>query len=370
MPNEVNDQGQQRDVAADNFSALQSDTMFADVILTPQAKDSEIQTEITEEKPTLEEVKPETTEAEVEKLAEVTKEEKPTTEEPVIEALEFKAEDITGFEKQPEDGTFLALAKEMGVEIQEESFEAYKAAIESKIESAKALTKDVILAGLPPEAATTIKLLEMGWSLEDISAPTQKIDKYLSMDSAELIREDRKLLGWDEERIDTELTYLTDKGFLDHEANGMRDALKNQRENIIQQRDQTLADYAQNKDKVAQQQKEQEVSQIKQAISDMDKFMDVPLAKDARDAIAIKLSRGDYDSLFSDPKIRAEFIMYKELGEKAAKHIERTSFEKGRATITKKLLNIPPVESQTGKKVVETNQNINNWDAITNDLGK
>jgi len=363
MPEEVNDAGQQRDVASANFEALESDVMFSNNVIEKNPITEEKKEEVTENvnTETKEEPATETKEEVVEgEDPENKKEEDPENKEEVTELIEFKAEDIPGFEKEPEDGTWIAVAKAKGLDITEDSFEAYSEAFDAKLkaveESAKSITLDTILSSVKPETAAIIKLMEMGVSEESILAPTANIDNFLSMEDAQLIREDLKLQGWDDDRIDTELEIQAEKGWLKHNADTIRLALNTSKKEIIEQREAILNQYTQNKEKAVLEQRQKEVVQFKEALNTVSSFMNVNISAEAKEAIIAKFNRGDYDQQLNDPKSKVELILFKDLGQKALKHIENTAFQKGREDKTKALLNIPPVKGNVAKAAKDNNQ--------------
>lgn len=383
MPEENNEQ---RDAGFSNWEALESDPAFSDVEIPlvngaaeteeeEESQETEANTETeeaTEETEETEEEKSEDTEKE-EVKDEAKEEESETEEEKESSLIEFKAEDIEGFEKEPEDGTWMAVAKAQGVEIEEDSFEAYNQAVESKyqaeIEKAKSLTKEALFADMKPETVAALKLIEMGIPEEEVFAPAQRLDSYLAMDDAALIREDLKLMNWDDERIDKEMELLGEKDAIGHQAAKIRDLLNVEKEKITQQRESLLSQYKENKERVTIQQREQSATEFKTALDTVERFMEVPISSDAKKAILTKFNRGDYDKELNNAKSRVELILYKELGQKALKHVENTAYQKGRDEKTKKLLNVPPVTSKQGNKVVENSQ-INNWEAIEEDFGE
>lgn len=380
---DTQNQNEQREAVVDNWAALESDHLFNDVVETKSDIDQEETKETTdenqEEKDTNKESKTETQEDEApegektdgedqkSESEETVKEEDATTD-----LVEFKAEDIEGFEQEPEDGTWLAVAKATGLEIKEDSFEAYNEAVQNRIkeveEKAKSITKESIYAELDPQQAMVLKLMDMGVSLEEAVAPTRMIDTYLGMEDAQLVRENLKSLKWDDEKIDTELEMLAEKGWLSHEASKIREILNVERQNVVDRNRSILENYEQNKQQVALRQKQEEVVQFQKTLDTVSKFMNVPISSDAKKAITEKFNRGDYDQILNSPQSKVELLLYKELGNKAIKHIENTAYQRGREEKTKSLLNIPPVKANTGKAVVQNNQ-INNWDAIEEDFG-
>ncbi len=302
--------------------------------------------------------------------------------EPVVEEkplIEFKAEDVEGSpESEPEDGTWMAVAKASGVEITEDSFEAYQSAVESKykaeIEKVKSITEDEVLSKYSPEARATIELLNSGLTLEEIYAPNQMINELRSLDDASLVRksleEARDINGnkiWDADMIDTEIEALTEKGRLEHEAKKIRKNLDLTEQEIKTEHANKLKEYQDRKAQLAYQQKQQSIAQFEKAMTTVSEFMGGKISDEAKQAIVKKQQSGAYDNLLNDPKSLAEFVLYKEFGQKALKNLENTAFQRGREEKTKKLANVPPV-TQNGSGRVITNEKTDNWAALK-DLG-
>jgi len=377
MPEQVNDGSQQREVASTtNWEALED--AFSDEVIAEQIK-AETKPENTEENkgPESEEIKPEeTTDKKEETTEEEKKEEKTeTTEEKAPEEVVLKTEDVEGFETEPEDGTWLAVAKARGLSVEADTFEAYVAAEDAKkqaeieavraeVEQVKALTKEEIFSTLKPEVAAALRLIESGWEQEKVFEPTKEIDAFLALEDIELLRKDLELQKWTPDQIDMELTILSEKdGRVKHEADKLRAILNRNKEEVIAERESVLSKYSQLQEAAVAQKRDQEVATVREGIKNIPAFMNAKIDEGAKEAVISKYLKGEYDSYINDPKSKIDLILFKEFSEKAIKHLERTSFEKGRETVTKKLSNIPPVQGQTANRVVENNQ-INQWDAL------
>lgn len=304
---------------------------------------------------------------------------KPETpeEKPLIE---FKAEDVVGSpEAEPEDGTFLALAKAQGIDLTEDSFEAYNKAVEQKyvsqIEEAKKVTEDVLLEKYSPEARATIDLLNSGLSLEQIYAPLQEINQLKQLDDVSLVRkalEEATMPDgskmWDVETIEAQLEKLTENGKIETEAKAVRRLLEAEEQGIKIENENRLKKYQEGKVKQVEMQRQESNAKFEKAMSTVTEFMGGRLSDEAKQAIVRKQQSGAYNDLLNDPKTLAEFVLYKEFGPKAIKNIENTAFQRGRDEKTKKLANVPPV-TQNGQGRVITNTQANNWDALKEGFG-
>lgn len=328
-----------------------------------------------EEKPTTEEAPPEL------KIEEKPTEEKPTEEKPEGEksaeekpaeeagAIKFSVEDIEGVEQEAPEGSWFAVAKEAGLKIENDSFEDFKKALIDpyikQVEEAKTMTVENLFSGLKPETVAAFKLMEMGIPEDKLFEPTKEIDNYLAMDAAELIRADKEALKWAPEMIDAELELLTTKNLLNHEADKIRMALSANREAILQERQSYIEQYESKKEQAILAQKEQEKTHFKQAMDTVSSFMDVPVPSEVKEAVMRKFNSGAYDNLLTTPESKAEYILYKELGQKIAKTLKSTAFAQGKETIRKNLLAVPPATNNNAGQQQVTNQDtVDPWSAV------
>lgn len=348
-----------------DWSALQE---LTDVVVEqPKAK-----VDVTEDAPKQEEInleetkpedkpadKPETEATKEEVKPEAKKEE--TKEEPKEEGeLEFKLEDLKDLPKEYQEGTFQALAKDLGYEIPEESFDAFKEAFvpKSELEKVKQITLDSVLADVKPEVAVAIKLIQEGMSPEQVLAPNAAIDEFLRMDDASIVRKDFEEQGiLSTEIIDNKMEQLAaEPQKLKLMADELRAYLNQAKKENIEHRNHLLQKFEQDKQKAISTQKIEERTNIKNALNNASSFMGVPLSKEIKDAIAKKYDNGAYDNDLSNPAQKAELILQKELGEKLIKHIQNKASAKAEKEVRDKLLNIPPVNGGTGKKVDTSKQ--------------
>lgn len=325
-----------------------------------------VNTEIKEEVK-VEEVKPEA-KAE-EKVEEKTEEVVP---EPV---LEFKAEDIEGYKKQAEDGTWKAVGELLEVEVADESPEALVTALEAKykplIEEARKYSIDEQLSKYKPETVAAIKLMEMGYSEEDAFNPTGKLKGFLSLSDAELVRTNLEgLEGWDEERVGLEMEKLTERPeMLKHEALKLKEWVNSEIQRKDTERDALIQQYAQNKDKVVAQQREQHLNQVKEAVMSAESFLGAKINSDAKSEIFQKYSRGDYGDIFKDGKSVADYLLFKSFGNKILDEAKRGFYAKGKEEVTKQMLNIPPKQGEVSQKVVEKAASNNQYNEAVKILG-
>lgn len=390
-----------------NWDALNSDDLFKPETFEapkaePKAEEVNTDTETTEQKEAREKAETDKvaneakTKEEADALAVKAKElgldEKATKEQ--IEAaeklkadaepkpIEFTETDITAPVLEPEDGSFLALMKARGHEITKdtpdtwEEFEAKEnAKWQGEIEKAKAITKDVVLADFTPEARAVVDLLNSGVTIEQIYEPVRMINELKKLDGPELVRRD--LEGrvdaqgnreWTDDEIDKKIEMLAKDGNLDLVEKEIRLFLNKQESTIKQEHTQKLQQYQQQKTAALQHQKEQETAQFQKALNTVSEFMGGKVSDGLKQAILQKHNAGAYDNVLNSSEAKVKLLLYEELGAKAIKHIENTFFEKGRDTYAKKLSNVPPIQKESGGRVVPKDNQLGNWDAAINDF--
>ncbi len=296
----------------------------------------------------------------------------------------FKAEDVAGVKKDYEDGTWAAVLAAKGYDVPADFSEdngidvfvdQVTAPLKQQIEEAKLLSFDRMVSTLKPETATALKLLEMGLNEEHLIAPTREIQEYLKLDDNSLIRQN---LEWDlrdskdasgnsntDTLVDHEMEkFIADPNKLRNEAAIIRNGLKGQEQNILQQRTQLVQQFEQRKQDAALAQKQQEIVQFKTALDTVSTFMGYPVPNEVKEAIFKSYSSGEQANNLDTPKNRAEYAVYQALGQKVVSHLKNTAFQKGKDQVNTKLANIPPVLSGGQRSI--TNPNISTgesqWD--------
>lgn len=280
-------------------------------------------------------------------VVEEVKVEEKKEEELVLEGV--KPLELTLETTEPEEGSWLAVAKAKGLEITEDSVEAYdEAIIKPYIEKLEAIqTKKVeeYLTDVDPKIRMQIELNKAGLSFEEINAPLENIAKFLSLDDTALYREDllARYSKAAPEWIDAEVEKAVESGQVSHEATRIRLELDAVKAGINEERNQIIEKYKANKDNFLTSQRNEEVASVTKAMNDMSSLMGKTIPEDIRKQLGVNYSKGEYDQLLKDPQVIAEFIAYKKLGQQITKNIETESFNKGKLEQAKKLHNTPPV---------------------------
>ena len=345
-----------------NFELLSDDTFLNSNYneTTEEAKP----TETTKEDASKDEVKdlglePET---KVEEVAKPTQaKEESTTETETLDLEPLSLEDNNS--NEPEDGSWAYIAKLDGLELKEDSLEAYKEAItapyEEKLREVESLTTEKLISKFEdPNVKMVFQLAEAGLTFDEIVAPFTKINEFKAMPALELVRKNLELThtDWTPDMIDSEMEILTAvDGRLEHEHKKIIVELDSiQREEQYRRQD-IVNNYKVNAEKYAMQERVQNLESVSKALNNMSEFMGSPLTSEVKNGLTERMNNGKYDQMFNDPIKKAEFIAYMELGQKAQKNLEAKSYAKGRLEITKKLHNTPPLTSGGAGKSITTN---------------
>ncbi len=346
------------DAPKKNFELLSNDTFLNGEI-----------NNVAEEKPTevVEPAKDEVKELglEAEKPTEEVKEEKPTevVEDVVVEPLTLEGETST----EPEEGSWLAIAKLDGLELKEDSVESYKEAVtelataplKTRIQELESMTTDKLLSKYDPSIKAIFDLAEAGLTFEQIVAPYTKINEFKSMTPSELVRKNLELTNkdWTPEMVDSEMEILTAvDGRLEHEHKKIIIELDNIQKEEQDYRNGLIQKYKENSENTLLAERRNSVESVSKALNNTSVFMDQALSPEVKQGLVERMNSGKYDQLFNDPKEKADFILYKELGQKALNNLKAKSYKEGESKMAKLLHNTPPVVN--GGAGVSTTQNM------------
>jgi hypothetical protein len=282
---------------------------------------------------------------------------KELTEDDKAPELEFDPEKFKFEKAEGETGesSWVDLGKDLGIELKENTFESYKEAVdkikaEAK-EAGKAEAARIELEKFNPEAQKVIEFLNSNpeASIQDFINPLQRIDQALTMDDESLLRADFEAKGWDQDKIDERLGFLSENGHLENEAYGLRKEI----ENVRAQTEVQLIEDAKAMQAYKQQQFEatqkQENESIINAIKEVKTFMGFKVPDAAKQYIQRQWETGEVRKAFqSSPKDVVEFMLNKYIGQEALKELKKTSFQKGRDEIQSKLHNTKELSASEG----------------------
>lgn len=337
-----------------DLSKLSNDPWLQENVNTFEAKVAEEKIEVAAEQKIVEDEKAnadlEITKTPEEILAEAN---------PIVEEtpLSIEGEELSIENDEVADDSWISLAKSQGLEITEDSVEAFVEAktkpLLEQIEAVNNKKMEDYFVNLNPQTRMEIELQNAGYSLEEIKAPIENIAKYRSMDAVALYREDltlkiealRELTDSDRSFIDTEVERVVESGEINHEHKKLMLMLDESENALMQQRQQIIDKFKVNNARNLEEKRNSEIESVSKALNEIPSFMGSTIKKESISAMARKYGEGKYDQIFNDPAKRAEFIMYQELGKKAYETAIAKSEAKGLLSVTKKLHNTPPLDN-------------------------
>ena len=309
-----------------NFELLSDDTFLNSNYneATEEAKP----TEITKEDESKDEVKdlglePE---AKVEEAAKPTEvKEEFASEAETLDLEPLSLEDTNS--NEPEEGSWAYIAKLDGLELKEDSLDAYKEAVtapyEEKLREVESLTTEKLISKFEdPNVKMVFQLAEAGLTFDEIVAPFTKINEFKAMPVLDLVRKNLELThtDWTPDMIDSEMEILTSvDGRLEHEHKKIIFELDNIQREEQYRREDIVNNYKVNAEKYAMQERVQNLESVSKALNNMSEFMGSPLTSEVKQGLTERMNNGKYDQMFNDPIKKAEFIAYMELGQKAQK---------------------------------------------------
>jgi hypothetical protein len=345
-----------------NFELLSDDTFLNSNY--NEATEESKPTETAKEDASKDEVKdlglePETKVEEAAKPTEAKEETKTETETLELEPLSLEDNNSN----EPEEGSWAYIAKLDGLELKEDSLDAYKEAItapyEEKLREVESLTTEKLISKFEdPNVKMVFQLAEAGLTFDEIVAPFTKINEFKAMPALDLVRKNLELThtDWTPDMIDSEMEILTAvDGRLEHEHKKIIVELDSIQREEQHRRQDIVNNYKVNAEKYAMQERVQNLESVSKALNNMSEFMGSPLTSEVKQGLTERMNNGKYDQMFNDPIKKAEFIAYMELGQKAQKNLEAKSYAKGRLEITKKLHNTPPLTTGGAGKSITTN---------------
>jgi len=262
------------------------------------------------------------------------------------------------------EDNWLKVAKELELDVKEDSFDAFKSAYSNKLLALKEEVKtelqiqkkEDLLSTYDVEAQIIIKGLDAGLSLEQIQKPLEKIDNFLKMSDADLVAEDYRLQGWEEDKIEMKVLELTESNKLELTAYEIKQELKAARTEISDKRLQDIEALKTQQEERIKTQLNKETEQIHEQLKTVQQFMESPIKEKHVAHVMDKWKKGEYLEAFKDPKVISEFLLWKEFGEQAQKVLANKKFQEGRDGIVKKLHNVPPIQSGAGAPAATKNE--------------
>lgn len=257
------------------------------------------------------------------------------------------------------------LAKELtGKELTEDSYDEFTKNVEDYYKN----KYEVQLGKYEPETQRFIEFLEAKGTIEEFLNPLKPIQELQSLSSEDLVRTDLEHRKWKPELIEQELIDLQASGKLELSAHKIRETLSkieaDTKQNIITSK--TSAENRKNTFK--QTTSAEELSSIKKSLNTVSDFMETPITDKHRDFITKNWESGKYAKDFDDPKVKAEFLLWREFGKTGISNLKNKSLNEAKLKYKNDRHNIPPVPgSGTGKTKSSskpTQSAEGNWQAL------
>lgn len=256
---------------------------------------------------------------------------------------------------EPQEGTWLHVAKEAGIEgVSEDSFESVRDALikpyVEELENFKTKKVEDYLIDIDPALRMRIELNKTGMSFEDIERPYKLAAEYKGMEPAALVRAELESVhpNAKPEWIDAEMERLASTdGAIDHERERILMQVEDQMSLIDKERSELVEKYKVNRENVISQRSKESVESVVKALNEIPDLMGTPIAPETKRLLADNMNNGKYDHIFDDPALKAEFIAYSQLKasmKKAQEAAVAKSYAKGKLDITKELHNTPPLD--------------------------
>lgn len=311
--------------------------------------------------------------------------------EPTPAADEGKDDEKTGFEFEPpkpeaaapaveEESNWITLAKETGLgELKTDSFEEYNKLYQDKLKAereagkAEAAKQEAteLLSKHGPLAVDLFKYLSVeGNTLETYLDPLKQYNEIIAMGDEDIVRLEFESRRYEKEVIDQKIETLKQEGKLKDTAYDFRKVVEGLRD---KKQASVLAEGAAKFDQAKQtlsDQRKQEDSQVREALSRLKQFYGGNVTQEMRDELYKKWESGEFRRrMASDPDAVVRFMMSEEYGEKAVKTIRKMAEQGGRQGFrNKEVHNIQlPGGGSKGAKPVE---HVDEWDAWKDGLEK
>ncbi len=269
----------------------------------------------------------------------------------------FKIKDDESADEKEETSSWQSLGKDLGLEVKEETYEAFVAAHAEKLKQAPAVNKEEVLNEVvesfaDPEAKELFQFLQNKGKLQDYINPLQKYDETLALSDEAIVRKSLKLSGWEDDKIDKKVQLLKEEEKLDTEAYALRKQVEGAKEGVksrIIQKQQQAANAEKERETAK---KNKEDATIVEAINKVDKFMGGNLPKTEREKLAKRWNSGYYREKFAnDPQFVVDAILAYELKDQMIDKATDKSFKNGRHENQEKLHSLKQINtSETGSR--------------------
>ncbi len=286
----------------------------------------------------------------------------------------FKTEGSTLENKEDEEAKWVDIAKEIGFELKEDTYEAFAAEQKTFIENIKKTAvedaklksfKDEI-AELPAESQLLIIGLRQGLTPEQIDAPFKMIREYKALSDADLVAKDLELQGFTPDVVANEIEKMTENDKIEVEAKRLRTVLDQSETGLTAKKLQEVKELEASSQNIFKEKLAKESEEIVKHINKFDKFLDSPVSKKNKEYLTNKWNTGAYHELAKDPEKIVKFMLWNEFGEQGVANLKNNLSSKLKEEEVRKGHNVPPVISTgSSTNVDEGAKNpIANWGAL------
>ncbi len=277
--------------------------------------------------------------------------------------LEFKLPEEKAKEAEDGDG-WLTLAKEQGIEIPEDSFEAYTKGLDEHYKK----KYEVDLGKFDPEAQRLIEFLNAGGTVDAFVDPLKPVNDLRRLSDVELLEKEFELRGWKPELIEKEITRMTEANEIDLAAFKVREQLdlieKNIQKDVIDKKLQTSQRSTLYKDKSVA----EDLANFKKELNTVSDFLEIPLKDKHKQYIAKKMEDGQYADLLNSPKAKILAILHSEFGKDGVSLLKQKERDEVDLKYKHDRHAIPPVPVTGGGQIKSPSQSDvraeGNWGAL------
>lgn len=287
-------------------------------------------------------------------------------EEDAVPVLEFKLPDTQSKDGEStiEANGWKDLAKEFEIEITEDKFEEFKEKLDAHYKN----KYEPNLGKYNAETQAIFEYLEAGGTIEQYVKPTEGIDRLIALDDEAIVTAELKASNFPEDKIEKEVARLIEVDQLDLYAIKVRQSLTAKKaeiqSNIIQSKTNAIKRQDTYKNNINTEQS----ASIKKALNTVSEFMETPLKAEVKDFITAKEQKGEYATIFNDPKVKAEFLLWYEFGKAATTNLKNKASHEALMKYKADRHNIPPKTEVGGTGVRSTSQTTTkaegNWAAL------
>jgi hypothetical protein len=253
--------------------------------------------------------------------------------------------------KQEVEAKWADIAKEVGFEINEDTFEAFVSGQKEFIENTKKTAKEEVkevsfkeqIAELPAESQLLMIGLRQGLTREEIEKPFKMISEFKALSDADLVAKDFELKGYPEDLIAHKIEQLTTDDKLELAAKELRLILDQNEKGLMEQKLKEVKELEESSEKIFKEKLAKETDEVAKFVNMHDKFLDSPVSQKNKQYLIDQWKSGKYQALAKDPKVIVEFMLWKEFGEQGVANLKNNLKSKMVEEKAREMHNNPPV---------------------------